>query len=158
MNGPSPIRVVGVGSAVGDDAVAWEVVRRLREHPDCPADAALYTAHGGQRILDVLDGRGTLVLIDAVMSGEIAGTIHRLEWPDPRIESLRPGSTHDLRPAEALRLAVALEIAPPRIIVFGIEVGTTVVASGLSPEMMAAVPQLVNQLVEMLAGQLTRID
>jgi len=28
MSWPRPIRVVGVGSPLGDDAVAWEIVRR----------------------------------------------------------------------------------------------------------------------------------
>ena len=112
MSWPGPIRIVGVGSPLGDDALAWEVVRNLREQHGLPREIEYHLVEGGQRILDVLDGRGTLLLVDAVVASTRPGTIHRFEWPDDRIASLRPGSTHDLRPAEALRLASVLGIAP----------------------------------------------
>ena len=69
-----PVRFVGVGSPNGDDAVAWAVVRRVQERltgVDCRC------LHGGQQLLDLLDGQGTLVLIDAVVSGAPSGTIQR---------------------------------------------------------------------------------
>jgi hydrogenase maturation protease len=105
---------------------------------------------GGQRILDVLDGRGTLLLVDAVGASTRPGTIHRFEWPDQRVEALRPGSTHDLQPAEALRLATALGIAPPRVVIFGIEAESIDFQPGLSQSVMAAVPELVRWLVKEL--------
>ena len=138
---------------MGDDALAWEVVRQLRERQDSRRDIEVHLVEGGQRILDVLDGRGTLLLVDAVGAKAGPGTIHRFEWPDPRVEALRPGSTHDLRPAEALRLAAALGIAPPRVVVFGMEVESLDPRSGLSPSVMASVPELVRQLVEELNGE-----
>ena len=143
---PHPIRVVGVGSPHGDDALAWAVVRDLREQQGLPPEIEFYMVEGGQRILDLLDGRGTLFLVDAVGASTGPGTIHRFEWPDQRVEALRPGSTHDLRPAEALRLAEALGIAPPRVVVFGIEGATIAPQSGLSQAVLAAVPQLVRRL------------
>ena len=150
MSWPRPIRVVGVGSPLGDDALAWEAVRNLRERQGLPPEIEVYMVEGGQRILDVLDGRGTLLLVDAIAAGTRPGTIHRFEWPDSRVEALRPGSTHDLRPAEALRLAAALGIAPPRVVVFGMEVESLDPQAGLSPAVTAAVPQLVRCLVEEL--------
>ncbi len=154
MNWPRPIRVVGVGSPLGDDALAWEVVRNLRDRPGLRPEIEVYIVEGGQRILDVLDGRGTLLLVDAIAAGRRPGTIHRFEWPDSRVEALRPGSTHDLRPAEALRLAEALGIAPPRVIVFGMEIESLNPQPGLSQSVMAAVPELVRCLVEELEGSL----
>ena len=115
-----------------------------------PPEIEIYLVEGGQRILDVLDGRGTLLLVDAVVAGTRPGTIHRFEWPDSRIDALRPGSTHDLRPAEALRLASALGIAPGRIIVFGMEIESLDPHTGLSQSVMAAVPELVRRLIEEL--------
>jgi hydrogenase maturation protease len=149
MNWPRPIRVVGVGSQLGDDALAWEVVRDLRDQELRPG-IEFYMVEGGQRILDVLDGRGTLLLVDAVGASTRPGTIHRFEWPDQRVEALRPGSTHDLRPAEALRLAAVLGIAPPRVIVFGIEAETIDPKPGLSQPVKAAAAELVRQLVDEL--------
>jgi hydrogenase maturation protease len=157
MTCPRPVRVVGVGSPRGDDGLAWEVVRRLRNRTDVPPGIELHMVEGGHHLLDVLDGRGTLLLIDAVVTMAQPGTIHRFEWPDERIEALRPGTTHDLRPAESLRLAAALGIAPSRAVVFGVEVQSTDPQPGLSPSVAAAVPDLVQRLADELntgAGRL----
>jgi hydrogenase maturation protease len=150
MNWPGPVRVVGVGSPLGDDGLAWEVVRQLRERQDLPLEIEVYLVKGGQRILDVLDGRGTLLLVDAVEASTRPGAIHRFEWPDDRIESLRPGSTHDLRPAEALRLASVLGIAPARVIIFGIEAESIDPQGGLSQPVLAAVAEFVRRLLHEL--------
>jgi hydrogenase maturation protease len=155
MNGPRPIRVVGVGSPLGDDALAWEVVHKLREWPGLSPEIEVYIVEGGQRLLDVLDGRGTLLLVDAVSAGTQPGTIHRFEWPDGRVETLRPGSTHTLRPAEALRLSAALGIAPRQTVVFAMEVESLDPQPCLSPSVSAAVPTLLRQLVEELEGRPT---
>jgi hydrogenase maturation protease len=150
MNWPTPIRVVGVGSPLADDALAWEVVRELREREGLRPQIESYMVEGGEGILNLLDGQGTLFLVDAVRIVTEPGTIHRFEWPDDRIEVLRPGSTHDLRPAEALRLASVLGIAPPRVIVFGIEVQRVGPQPGLSRPVMTAIPELVRRLVNEL--------
>lgn len=148
MTWPCPVRAVGVGSPNGDDSVGWEVIRGLGHRPNIEA----YTVEGGQRILDFLDGQGTLVLIDALVTGGLPGRIHRFEWPDARIERLRPGSTHQVSPAEALQLARVLGIAPARVIVFGIEPEIIRPQQGLSPCVQAAVPKLVERITAELDG------
>jgi hydrogenase maturation protease len=129
----------------------------LRQRQALFPEVELYVVEGGQRILDLLDGRGSLLLVDAVGASTSPGTIHRFEWPDQRVEALRSGSTHDLRPAEALRLAAALGIAPPRVVVFGIEAETIDPQPGLSQSVMVAVPELVRRLVkELEAGPIVK--
>jgi hydrogenase maturation protease len=146
MSLPLPIRVVGCGSALGDDALGWEVVRRLRAQRLHGVE--VHVAEGSHRILDVLDGDGTLIVVDAVSSGGPPGTIHRFEWPNQDVQILRPGSTHDLCPASALRLAATLGILPPRVIVFGIEVESLDATGGLSARATSAVPDVVRRIVE----------
>ncbi|MGO9467524.1 MAG: hydrogenase maturation protease [Isosphaeraceae bacterium] len=148
MNWPRPIRVVAIGSPWGDDALAWEVVRQLRPQLEPRMDIELHALAGGQRLLDLLDGQGTLLLVDAAVTGMAPGTIHCFEWPEARIEALRPGSTHQLQPAEALRLAGALGLLPPRVVVFGIEIQGLDPDQGLSPSVAAAVPALVRLIVD----------
>lgn len=150
MTARHPIRVVGVGSPMGDDALAWEAVRVLKQWRQLPPGIEIYRIEGGQRLLDALDGRGTLILVDAIAAGAKPGTIHRLKWPDERIEALRPGSTHDLRPAEALRLAAILGIVPPRVIVFAMEIESIEPLSGLSSAVTDAMPRMVQCLLEEL--------
>lgn len=147
MNGARPVRVIGVGSSLGDDAAAWEAVRRLQREKKWGSEIEFHAVEGGQRLLDKLDGRGTLLLIDAATSPVMPGTIQRLEWPDPRIDTLRPGTTHHLRPAETLQLAVALGLLPPKVILWTITGKCFDLQAGLSPPVVAALPQLVQQIV-----------
>jgi len=144
-----PIRVVGCGSPHGDDAVAWDVIRRLGD-VGLPDGIELHTIEGGHQLLDRLDGQGTLMLIDAISSDAAAGTIHRFDWPELPIDSLRPGSTHDLGPGEALRLAASLNLMPPRVVAWGIEAASFELNAGLSRAVAAAVPELVRRIAEEL--------
>jgi Ni,Fe-hydrogenase maturation factor len=163
MTWPRPVRVVGVGSPFGDDAAAWEVVRQLQRQKEWGGEIEFHAVEGGHRLIDLLDGRGTLFLVDALaafpsplsstIGGEgsvgawTPGTIERLEWPDTRLEALRPGTTHHLRPAEALQLAAALNFLPARVVVWGIAGECFDPPSRLSPAVAAAVPLLVQQIV-----------
>jgi len=110
-------------------------------------------AEGGHRILDVLDGGGTLIVVDAVSSGSPPGTIHLFDWPNLDVPILRPGSTHDLGPANALRLAAMLGILPQRVIVFGIEVESLGPAVGLSARVTAGVADVVRRIVELVVSR-----
>ncbi|MFN4259124.1 MAG: hydrogenase maturation protease [Gemmataceae bacterium] len=152
MSEPGPIRVVGVGSPLADDALAWEVVRRLQREDTWQGAIEFHTVEGGQRLLDLLDGQGTLVLVDALVAGECLslGTIQRLEWPDARIEALRPGTTHQLRPAEALELAATLGLLPARVVIWGIGGACFDPHSGLSPAVADAVPELARRIADEL--------
>lgn len=147
-----PIRVVGVGSPQGDDAVGWEVVWKVQEARAWEAGIEFRSVEGGQRLLDLLDGRGTLVVVDAMM-GPAAGTIERLEWPAPGIDRLRPGTTHDLRPGEAIQLAAAVSLLPPRVVIWAIAGECFASSSAISPAVAVAVPELVKRIVaELLAA------
>jgi hydrogenase maturation protease len=103
MNRLRPVRVVGVGSPFGDDALAWEVVCRLQREKERGSGIEFHAVEGGQGLLDLLDGRGTLLLIDALSSAAAPGTIQRFEWPDPRIESGRQRRSNWQPPSASCR-------------------------------------------------------
>jgi hydrogenase maturation protease len=147
MSWGRPVRVVGVGSPWGDDAVAWEVVRKLQREKAWSSEIEFHAVEGGQRLLDILDGRGTLLLVDALATQLAPGTIQRLEWPDPRLEALRPGTTHHLRPAEALWLAATLGLLPPRVVIWAIAGECFDPQADLSPAVADAVPGLAQRIM-----------
>ena len=153
MSWPRPVRVIGIGSPLGDDRVAWEVVRMLQQR-DWACVVDFHALEGGQRLLDVLDGKGSAVIIDALAPSGKAGTIHRFQWPDARLEVMRPGSTHHLRPAEALQLADTLGLLPALVIVWGIEGERFDPALDLSPVVLAAVPEVIQRIAEELQKNL----
>jgi hydrogenase maturation protease len=145
MTWPRPIRVIAIGSPLGDDALAWEVVGHLQQKA-WPHGIEFQSLAGGQQLLDVLDGRGSLVLIDALGPAGNPGMARRLDWPDPSLEVLRPGSTHQLRPAEVLELASALGILPAQVAIHAVEGEAFDPGCGLSPKVIAAVGELVRRI------------
>jgi hydrogenase maturation protease len=135
--------VIGIGSPHGDDAIGLEAVRRLSNERleydgwDCHA------VESGARLLDLLAGSGRLILIDALRQERpVPGTIHRFVWPDPRIEAIRPGSTHALGAVQALQLAAALGQLPERIVIFAVEISCSEPGAALSQQVSEAVPEL----------------
>jgi len=140
-----PVCIVGVGSPAGDDGVGWAVVRALRGGAGLPG-VTCHLADGGQRLLELVEGVGTLVVVDALADPAAAGAIQRFDWPDLRLAALRPGSTHHLRLADSLQLAAVLGLLPARVTIWTISGASFQPESGLSPAVAAAVPRLAQQL------------
>ncbi len=130
------LRVIGLGSPHGDDAIGLAVARRLARE-GLPPQVELRTCERpGVDLLDALAGAGAAVLVDAVRSGSTPG---RVEEIDPL--ALREGaglSSHGLGVAEALALGRVLRRLPAWLRVVGIEIATTR-GDGLTPPVAAAV-------------------
>jgi len=152
MRWPHPVRVVGVGSPHGDDALAWELVRQLESQLDEESRPEFHIVDGGQRLLDLFDGRGSLIVVDALAPAGAPGTIYRFDWPDPRINRLRPGSTHDLGPTEALQLADTLGLLPLRVVIFGLEGVHVEPGTDVSPAVATAMHELVRRIASELVS------
>ncbi len=141
--------LIGIGNEYrGDDAVGLVVARRLKAELG-PRATVLESDGEATRLIEAWAGADTVILVDAVSSGEAPGTLHRL---DARVRpipaSFRSPSTHAPGLAEAIELARALNRLPRRLIVYGIEGKRFEVGSGLSPAVEKAVPKLVERLVQ----------
>ena len=123
MNGPGAgLLVVGIGNPDrGDDGIGPLVALDLSGR--LPSDATLIARAGD--ILSLIDdwsGYDTAILIDAVVSGAPAGTIHRLDLTrDPLPPGFSAPSTHAFGIAEAVELARALDQLPRRVILYALE-------------------------------------
>ncbi len=108
--------------------------------------------------LDLLgrwDGANLVIVVDAVRSGAPPGTVRLVELEPEAAGGASGGqsatSTHGIGLAGVLRLARAIDQAPARVVVVGIEGEDFGNGSGLSPAVEAAVPQAVRQVVELIA-------
>lgn len=146
---PSPIRIIGLGTELrGDDAVGLLSARRLRALVGDRAEV-VEAEMAGVELLELMKGAQVVMLIDAVRSGQLPGTIHRLDASSgPIAPELFPRSTHAVGVADALELARALGVLPPTVIVYGIEVGDTEVGHPLSPEVGHALDKLIQLVLQ----------
>jgi len=151
MQVPASDAVFGLGSPHGDDAVAWLVVERLRTQ--APANFRITAVDDPLQIVAQLDHCRQLTVIDACQGAGPPGSITRLRWPDARLAAYRRSSTHAVSLADALHLADALGKLPDCVVIYGIEIGSSLSsADGISGELAAALPQIERFIADDLVG------
>ena len=143
--------IIGIGNEYrSDDAAGLIVARRLKERL---AGAAIVFEQSGDglALIEVWLGAEMVIIIDAMMSGEAPGTIHRLDAnTQPIPKSYFRCSTHAFGVAEAIELARALGNFPQRLVVYGIEGKNFAAGIGLSAEVEKAAGETVRQALAMI--------
>lgn len=145
------VQVIGLGTPSGDDRVGWKVVAHLREAP--PAGVRLDVTSDPLAVADVPTGCGLLVVIDAGRGAGPPGSVHRFEWPDPRLTAAASVSSHGVGLAAALELAATLGKLPPLVLVYAVEGASAAPGAGLSPAVAAAVPEAAARVRAEIAGR-----
>ena len=126
----------------GDDAVGPEVARRLRRRR--LAGVTIEQPEDALAIIEACGNAALAIVVDAAVSGSPPGTIHRLGLGDRTVpKDLARCSIHGLGLAEALELAGILERLPARFLLYAIEGARFDHGSTLSPEVDAAVDEVV---------------
>ncbi len=132
--------MIGIGNDERhDDAAGLATARLLRSSP-LPGARVLELAGGSVELLAAWEGEPSVLVVDAMVSGEPPGTVRRF---DAGRETLPAGpagaSTHGLGLAEAVGLARALGRLPARLVLVGIEGTDFSPGAGLTPEVAAGV-------------------
>jgi len=139
--------VVGLGSPDrGDDgvgpAVAHAVATGLTRH----TGVLVRTHEDPTALLDLWEGHDHVVVIDAVVTGEPAGTLRRIDVgadapPLPAGTWAETGSagTHAFGLAATVELSRALHRLPSHVVVVGVEAECLDLGAYLSPPVAAAV-------------------
>lgn len=132
------IRVVGIGTQFGDDAAGPLVAQRLAAGGTLPGGVEAVPCRQPLDLLDLLDGLDGAVLVDAMRSGRLPGTVHEPAFHE--LDDAQLLSSHGLGVREALALAQTLGRAPQRIALIGIEAGA---ANGgdMSPSVRVALAE-----------------
>jgi hydrogenase maturation protease len=99
-------------------------------------------------LLDLWEGHDHVVVVDAVVTGEPAGTLHRLELgthapsqPSTSWAGTGRAGTHAFGLATAVELGRALGRLPARVVVVGVEAGNVDLGVELTPAVAAAVDE-----------------
>jgi hydrogenase maturation protease len=141
----SPVLVVGIGNRLrGDDSASDEVVRLLHERGAQTGIEVSEQLCDPNDLLEVLQGRDAVVLVDTMRSGDPPGTIRRFDASSEPLPARLHGSasTHAFGLHEAIELARALHRLPQRVIVFAVEGRDFEAGATLSGEVKAAAAPL----------------
>jgi hydrogenase maturation protease len=132
----------------GDDAAGILAVEHLRTL----GIAAEVCAGESAELMEAWSGADDVILIDAVVTGAPAGTVHAWDGQHPPEFATVTGSTHGLGVAQAIELARALDRLPARVRVYGIEGKQFGIGSAVSPEVERAVEEVVQRVASSLSS------
>lgn len=141
--------VIGVGNRVmGDDAAGPVVIDRLAGR--VPDDVALVESVGdATHLLETWRGRDRAVVVDAIVSGGVPGSVHRIDGLRGVPAAWRSASTHLVGLGEAVELGAAVGVLPGDMVIFGIEISSVEPGIGLDPDVDRAVDDVVAAIVQL---------
>lgn len=136
------IRFIGVGSPEAGDDAGQQAVMLLQRcasvHDDSLSVEWLIRDRPGVSLLSDWAGANTVVLVDAMLCGTVAGEVMRLQ-PEQLLGQADRLSSHSVGVAEALALAVAIDALPPRMFLYGIECAEKLAADNWLPRLASMI-------------------
>ena len=138
------VRILGIGSPSGDDQAGWLTVDALLA---AGLDGVVLEKldRPGANLLPLLDGAAWVILVDAMQGGGQPGRIRRFDRND--WSTYGHGlSSHGFGVLDALSLAQALGSLPPRLDLYGIEMGSVNPHGEAGDNIQAAARQLAKHI------------
>lgn len=149
------VLVLGLGNPLrGDDAVGPRVVEELSRRDLPEGVTVLDGGTGGLDLLRILERWERAVIVDAADVGREPGRFVRFA-PDRARLTPTTGyrfSLHHAGLGEALRLADALDLPLPEMVIFGMQPAEIGWSDGLSPTVETALPALIDAVLREIAG------
>jgi hydrogenase maturation protease len=152
---PEPVTVIGLGSPFGDDRAGWRVAELLEDRIPASCARILRLDRPGPALLDEIAGGAEAILVDAGITGQRPGKIHRFAVAD-FIATPLARSSHAVGLADTLTLGKALGILPSvlRLYLVSIDADEADRPEGaLTPPVEAAVRSLACEIAHYLTSK-----
>jgi len=145
-----PVLVLGVGNILlTDEGVGVHVVQRLQKMDLPPQVEVMDGGTSGFDLLDDIEGRKKVIVVDTVKAGQPPGTVYRMTPDDMEETGKSRISLHDIDMIDLLKLADVFKIQKPEIVIIGIEPKDMESPSlELSAEVAAQVPRVVELVMK----------
>jgi len=142
------VLIIGAGNTYrGDDGVGIAVARQLSRQI-LPEVKVIEEGGEGTALVEAWKGYDFVILVDAIHSGVLPGSIRRFDAIDEKIPSeFFRHSTHAFGVAGAIELARTLNELPSRLIVYGIEGQNFALGQTLSPMVEKVVASVAAQIL-----------
>jgi len=138
--------IIGLGNPLrGDDGIGVYAAQELAARRLPPNVEVIDGGTQGLGIVNLIEGRRQVIVIDAADVGKSPGQFARFTLNEVHLQGDDQHlSIHATGLRDALLLAQALNILPPEMIIFGVQPKQLAWDSVLSPEVEAALPALVS--------------
>lgn len=150
MSDRIPLLVLGLGNVLlGDDGAGVTAVDYVLRHFAAPEGVSLLDGGTlGMALLPVLTAADRVILVDAVAADAPAGSLVRLLGEDVAHASLHRLSPHQVGVADLLDGARLVDRLPETLVLLGVVPESIELEVGLSPAVLASIPELAELVVE----------
>jgi hydrogenase maturation protease len=151
LTGKKPVLILGVGNLLlKDEGIGVHVARKLMDMDLPPYVEVVEGGTSGFDLLDDIEGRGKVVVVDTVQAGQPPGTLYRLSHEDIEDRPKQRLSLHDIDMTDLLNLSDLLGVEKPaEVIIIGVEPKDMETASmELSPEVAARIPKVIELVMK----------
>lgn len=151
MEPSAPTLVLGIGNILlRDEGVGVRLIEEMRQRP-VPEGVELFDGGTfGIDLMDTIASRRKVIVVDAVDAEGKPGTIFKFGGQDLAARGDASLSLHDVGLLETLLMARQLGCEPKEVVIFGIKPKTIRPGLKLSREVAAAVPKVVELVMEEL--------
>jgi hydrogenase maturation protease len=147
-NGSITTLLVGIGNEYRNDDGAGLVVARTICEKKLASVTVKEEFGEGVSLMEAWQGFQKVILVDAVSSGAIPGTIFRIDAKKETVPAnLFHYSTHAFSVAEAIELARVMNALPSNLIVYGIEGKDFTAGTTVSANVCKAARRVVEQII-----------
>jgi hydrogenase maturation protease len=146
--------IVGLGNPLrGDDGVGVRVAQALTGWVLPDGVKVVDGGTPGLELVNLMEDWPRVILVDAANVGRKAGQFVRFTLDETRLLGQDQHlSVHGAGLRDALLLAQALDVLPAEVIIFGVQPARLDWQEGLSPEVEAALPGLVQSVLKEAMG------
>ncbi|MGD0589211.1 MAG: hydrogenase maturation protease [Bacteroidota bacterium] len=143
--------LISVGNEYrSDDGIGLVIARAIREKL-LPSVIVKEESGEGAALMEAWQGFQNVIIVDAVSSGAMPGTIFRIDANTETVPiTFFHYSTHAFSVAEAVELAKVINTLPSRLLVYGIE--GAVFTAGI--KISSRVKEAANQVIEQIIGEI----
>jgi hydrogenase maturation protease len=143
------ILILGIGNLLlKDEGIGVHVIDKLKQMSLPDNVEVLDGGTAGLDLVDFIEGRKKLIVIDAVNAGEKPGTLYRLTEENLDIKPKAISSFHEIDFMDALHMSEIVNSKPEEIVVIGIEPKDMSSGLELSPEIEERIPRIIEIVME----------
>jgi hydrogenase maturation protease len=141
--------LIGVGNEYrSDDGVGLVVAREIHEKL-IPSVIVKEESGEGAALMEAWQGFQNVIIVDAVSSGAMAGTIFRIDANKETVPlKFFHYSTHAFSVSEAIELARAMNVLPLKSVVYGIEGINFAAGTTISLPVQQAAHKIIEQILK----------
>jgi hydrogenase maturation protease len=148
---PKKILILGLGNILlGDEGVGVRVAQQLAAQPLPDEVEVIDGGTAGYELLTFLEGREKVIIVDAIKADDTPGSIYKFPPSVLEEDSSVHLSLHQIGLRNVFKMASLMDITPEVMLIGIVPKDYQSYRIGLSPEVEAAIPEVIKSIFQII--------